>query len=575
MARRRLPIGQILKEEGLLSEEQIKEILLVQQKTGEKFGQIVINQGYADAVAMAKVLAKQQGFPFIDLSSVTISSDILAVVPVDLCKRYLLIPIAAEGARLKVAISDPMNLMALDDLRVFLGRDIDPVVAPRDEILKAIEIYHNGQGAISGMSSLKESGFAEQKVSPESSKNVMDALIAEGEKVGEDEAPVIKLVSSIILEAFKRRASDIHVEPLKDRVRVRYRIDGMLQEVPGPSKPLQGSILSRLKIMAKIDIAEKRLPQDGRIKLTLSGRDVDVRVSTLPALYGESVVLRLLDRQKLLLNLDHLGFSEHDEETFENLINLPNGIILVTGPTGSGKTTTLYTSLHSINKPNRKIITVEDPVEYQLKGINQVQVKPNIGLTFASGLRAILRQAPNVIMIGEIRDLETASIAIESSLTGHLVFSTLHTNDAAGAITRLIDMGVKSYLVASSVRAILAQRLVKKICLKCKERTMPNQEVIDFLHLTEEQLAETFFYKGRGCFECSYTGYLGRVAIFELLVLNDDICDLIYKHESSNTIKDRARQCGMRTLREDALEKAFKGVTSLEEVIRVTQGDID
>lgn len=576
MGKRRLAIGDILIDEGLLSPEQVEEALLVQQKTGEKIGRILKNRGYITSLQLSRALAKQQRMDFVSLSSLSIPADAIASVPENLCRKYSLIPIEFEPGSVKVALSDPMNLMALDDLRIFLGCEIRPVVAAEDDILKAISIYYDKNAKREpAASTVAAASDDAASVKAQPGDGMLNALKAEGEVIGDDDAPVIKLVAGILTEAFNRRASDIHVEPLKDRVRVRYRIDGVLQEIPGPTKSLQGAVLSRLKIMAKLDIAEKRLPQDGRIKLNLNGRDVDVRVSTLPALYGESVVLRLLDRAQLCLDLDSLGFSEADESRFNQLINLPNGIILVTGPTGSGKTTTLYTSLHSINKPNRKIITVEDPVEYQLNGINQVQVKPAIGLTFASGLRAILRQAPNVIMIGEIRDLETAGIAIESSLTGHLVFSTLHTNDASGAITRLVDMGVKAYLVASSVRAILAQRLVKKVCSHCKRVYVPDSDVVEFLHLTDEELASATFYKGEGCPECSYTGYLGRIAVFELLVLNDDICELVYKMESSSTIKERARQSGMRTLREDALSKAFKGMTTLEEVIRVTQSDVE
>ncbi len=570
MEPKNVQLGEVLLQSNLINNDQLKEALLVQEKTGEKLGKILIKLGYASPEKIARVLAEQQGLEFVEISQASISPDVIKLVPLDLCKKYNLIPLGYDNNVFKVALSDPLNLIALDDLRVFLEKDIKGVIAEEGEIKKAIKRYYQGDKQ-SWASFTKE----EAQTGVEVDSELVNALKAEGEEVGDEEAPVIQLVSRIILEASKRRASDIHVEPLKDRVRIRYRIDGVLREVPGPSKTLQGSVISRLKIMAKLDIAEKRLPQDGRIKLQIKGRDVDVRVSTLPALYGESVVLRLLDRQQLLLDLSELGFSEQDEKEFQHLINIPNGIILVTGPTGSGKTTTLYTSLHSINKPNRKIITVEDPVEYQLRGINQVHVRPSIGLTFASGLRAILRQAPNVIMIGEIRDLETANIAIEASLTGHLVFSTLHTNDAAGAITRMVDMGVKSYLVASAVRAILAQRLVKKICSHCKEQVKPKNEVIEFLKIKPEGIKDISFYQGRGCDRCSHTGYLGRVAIFELLVLNDEICELIYKKVSSNIIRERARQCGMSTLREDGLRKAFQGITTLEEVIRVTQSDIE
>lgn len=571
MDRKQISLGKLLHTKEVITTEQLEEALSLQSSTGDKLGRIFIDLGYVTSRDIACALADQNNLEFIDLARVHISADAIKLVPYDLCRKYSLIPVSFDEQVFVVALADPLNLIALDDLRVFLSKDIKGVIAAEDEIKRAIEKYYKGKE--DPVTRIAPQAMAEEH--EEIDVSLADALKAEGEEIGEDEAPVIQLVSRIILEAFKRRASDVHVEPMKDRVRIRYRIDGSLAEVPGPPKTLQGAVLSRLKIMARLDIAEKRLPQDGRIKVTLGGRDVDIRVSSLPALYGESIVLRLLDRERLLLDLKELGFSSEDEKTFRSLINIPNGIMLVTGPTGSGKTTTLYTSLHTINKPNRKIITVEDPVEYQLRGINQVHVKPAIGLTFAAGLRAILRQAPNVIMIGEVRDLETANIAIEASLTGHLVFSTLHTNDAAGAVTRLIDMGVKSYLVASAVRAILAQRLVKKICVSCKEQTKPHKEVLDFLAIKPEQVRGTAFYKGKGCEECSFTGYSGRMAIFELLVLNDEICDLIYKKVSSNIIRERARQCGMRTLREDGLLKAFKGLTTLEEVVRVTQSDIE
>ncbi|MBU1863527.1 MAG: Flp pilus assembly complex ATPase component TadA [Candidatus Omnitrophica bacterium] len=570
MNKKKLTLGEALIAVDILSRDQLNEALRLQEKTREKIGRILLNLGYVTPEQLAYALAHQQGFEFVKLSDMSISPKVIKLVTYDLCKKYALIPIEMENDVLKIAIADPLNLIALDDLRVCLEKEIQGVIAEEGDIQAAIKKYYS-QAEKSAQPYLGK----KTDIQLESNVDVINALKAEGEEVGDEEAPVIQLVSRIIVEAFKRRASDIHVEPMKDEVRIRYRIDGVLREAPGPSKALQGSVISRLKIMAKLDIAEKRLPQDGRIKLQIQNRDVDVRVSTLPALYGESIVLRLLDREQLLLTMEAIGFSEDDEKTFTNLINVPNGIILVTGPTGSGKTTTLYASLHAINKPNRKIITVEDPVEYQLSGINQVHVKPAIGLTFSSGLRSILRQAPNVIMIGEIRDLETANIAIEASLTGHLVFSTLHTNDAASTITRLIDMGVKAYLVASAVQAILAQRLVKKICSYCKEPVKPKSDLLELLGISAEKAKHATFYQGRGCKECSQTGYLGRIAIFELLVLNDEICELIYKKVSSNIIRERARQCGMRTLREDAVAKVFQGLTTVVEVIRVTQSDID
>jgi general secretion pathway protein E/type IV pilus assembly protein PilB len=396
----------------------------------------------------------------------------------------------------------------------------------------------------------------------------------EGEdEVTEADAPIIKLVSLIILEAFRSRASDIHLEPLEKKFRVRYRVDGVLHEVESPPKRLQSAIVSRVKIMANMSIAEKRLPQDGRIQINVMGRDLDLRVSAIPSSHGESIVMRILDKESLQLGLPKLGFLSDDQQTFERLIGLSDGILLVTGPTGSGKTTTLYACLNYINRPDRKIITVEDPVEYQLSGINQVHVRSDIGLTFASALRSILRQAPNIIMIGEIRDMETAEIAVNASLTGHLVFSTLHTNDAPSAVTRLIDIGVKPFLVASSVRGIMAQRLVRKVCEKCKEPAQADERELRLLGPAAARVAEAQLYRGRGCADCNHTGYRGRLGIFEILVINDEIRHMIYERISASQLRGRARELGMRTLREDGLRKVVSGVTTLDEVFRVTMGD--
>ena len=375
----------------------------------------------------------------------------------------------------------------------------------------------------------------------------------------------------LIEEALKRRASDIHVEPLEHKFRIRYRIDGVLHEIQGPPKRLQGSIISRLKIMAGMDIAEKRLPQDGRIKLRLENKELDLRVSTLPATYGESVVMRILDKSNFMVGLEDMGLLPEIKKNFEMLINLPNGMILVTGPTGSGKTTTLYATLSHINQKERKVITIEDPVEYQLDGINQVQVKSQINLTFANGLRSMLRQAPDIIMVGEIRDLETAEIAIQSALTGHLIFSTLHTNDAASAVTRLVDMGIKPYLVASTVQGILAQRLVRTICPSCREAYKPSAEELAMLSILPDQLKDFELYKGKGCSACNNTGFKGRMGIYELLIMNDPMRELVIENTSSAVLCKKAREFGMLTLKEDGMEKVKRGYTTIEEVLRVTQ----
>ncbi|KPK39438.1 MAG: hypothetical protein AMJ78_08505, partial [Omnitrophica WOR_2 bacterium SM23_29] len=461
---------------------------------------------------------------------------------------------------LTVATDDPINLLAQQNLESIIGLKLEFLLTPEAHLNIALERHYGRSEDFLKVLEKREDelGFTFKGVAAEA--------------IGEEEAPIIKLVTHLISEAVKIRASDIHVEPLEDKFRIRYRIDGVLHEVPGPPKQLQASVISRLKIMAGLNIAEKRLPQDGRIRIEAMGKDLDLRVSTLPALYGESVVMRILDKSSFLLGLRELGFLGEDEERFEKLIRLPHGMILVTGPTGSGKTTTLYASLSYINKPNKKLITVEDPVEYQLSGINQVQVKPAIGLTFASGLRTMLRQAPDVIMVGEIRDFETASIAVQAALTGHLIFSTLHTNDAPGAITRLIDMGIKPYLVSSTVEAIMAQRLVRVICSNCKEPYLPTKDELIAVGLKPGELEGKTLYRGAGCKECVYTGYKGRIGIFELLMINDDIRELIVKKASSANIMEVARKVGMKNLREDGLLKALQGITAIQEVVRITHG---
>ena len=389
----------------------------------------------------------------------------------------------------------------------------------------------------------------------------------------EADAPVIKLVHQLILEAIQRRASDIHLEPLEKRLRVRYRVDGVLLEVENPPKRLQLAIISRLKIMANISIAEKRVPQDGRIQVAMNGKQLDLRVSSLPTAHGESIVMRILDKEGLSLGLPELGFLHDDAVTFEKLITLPDGILLVTGPTGSGKTTTLYGCLHHINKPDRKIITVEDPVEYQLNGINQVPVRHDVGMTFASALRAMLRQAPNIVMVGEIRDLETAEIAINASLTGHMVFSTLHTNDAPGAVTRLIDIGIKPFLVSTSLRAAMAQRLVRRICERCRRPYVPAPNELRALNINPAQADAANFAKGQGCAECNSTGYRGRMGIFEILVVNEELQRMIYENAGTARLRERARALGMRTMREDGTRKVTSGMTTIEEVVSITVGD--
>jgi general secretion pathway protein E/type IV pilus assembly protein PilB len=498
----------------------------------------------------------------------TVSEEAVKAVPRQLAFRLSVMPLSLEGRHLRVALTDPFNFDAIDTLSKELRYEIDTVVAPADQIDQAIRRHY---GNASEMVNSLIGGYQGDELQ-------VKETAADGEGGGStDDAHIIRLVNLMILEAHRLRASDIHIEPLEKRLRLRYRIDGVLQVMTDPPKKLQAALISRLKIMSNMSIAEKRLPQDGRIQLrTGDGRtSIDLRVSTIPTNHGESVVMRILDKTSLTLGLPELGFLSDDQATLERILNLPDGIFLVTGPTGSGKSTTLYACLNVINKPDRKIITVEDPVEYQLSGVNQVPVNEEVGMTFAAALRAMLRQAPNIIMVGEIRDLETASIAINASLTGHLVFSTLHTNDAPSAVTRLVDIGVKQFLVASSVRAIMAQRLVRRICTACSEPYQPTELELRALNLNVDQLEQANFRKGHGCDKCRGTGYKGRMGIFEICVLDDEIRRMVNEKMSITSIRQRARDLGMRTLREDGLRKVLGGMTTPDEVITATMGDKD
>lgn len=562
-------IEEMLKGTGFLKADDIKDALRQQRDTRERLGLILLRKGSITDENIRNVVTAQIGIDAENTRDLKIDQDVLRKVPVTFAHHHRVVPIKFDNSILTIATDNPFNFLAFGNFKLFLGYSIDGILTTEADIDELLEKHYGlKEGApidalVAGMDhttrkvTLKEAG--EEKAEPVSK---------------EEETPVVKLVSLLIAEAFKKRASDIHIEPLENKFRIRYRIDGVLHEVPGPPKRLQASVISRVKIMAGMDIAEKRLPQDGRIRIEIGGKELDLRVSTLPAIYGESVVLRILDKTSFLFGLKELGFMAEDEKKFERLIKVPNGILLVTGPTGSGKTTTLYASLSHINRPDRKLITVEDPVEYQISGINQVQVKPQINLTFATGLRSILRQAPDVIMIGEIRDFETAQISIQAALTGHLVFSTLHTNDAPGAVTRLIDMGIKPYLVASAVQAVLAQRLVRVICAACKTEYTPVKGELEAINLKPQQLKSAQFYKGKGCDECAQTGYKGRIGIFELLIMTDEIRGVVFEKVSTSVIKEKARKLGMVTLRDDGIRKVLKGTTTISEVMRVTQQDI-
>ena len=527
---------------------------------------LIADHGFTSKQA-AKLLADEFGMPMIDMVNVRASSELMALLPRHLAVKYTAFPVGREGNSVRVAISDPLDVDAIDSISHFLKLNVEPVVAPADEIRAHIDrFYGKDEESMEKLLSDISTGEEAQVISGVGTS----AAGSEGET---DDAPIIKLVYQLILEAISRRASDIHLEPLEKRFRVRYRIDGVLVEVENPPKRLQLAIISRLKIMANISIAEKRIPQDGRIQVAVGTKPIDLRVSSLPTAHGESIVMRILDKEGLQLGLPELGFLSDDQATMERIITLPDGLFLVTGPTGSGKTTTLYSCLHFINKPDRKLITVEDPVEYQLSGINQVPVRTEVGMTFANALRAMLRQAPNIIMVGEIRDLETAEIAINASLTGHMVFSTLHTNDAPGAVTRMIDIGVKPFLVSTSLRAIMAQRLVRKICKKCKHPYTPDPRELRSLNITAQQAANATFAKGSGCENCHGGGYRGRAGIFEIFAVNDELQRMIYENVGTSRLREKARTLGMRTMREDGLRKVLTGMTTIEEVVSITVGD--
>ncbi len=524
----------------------------------------LIQNGLISEMDLLQAEADEAGLTAIETIG-TIPEDIVKTIPAALVHKLQVVPIGRQGDILRVAIRNPFNLEALDLLGKEVPFAVEAVVAPESEIQNAIKrFFTSATGALDEMTK----GAADDLVLKETG--------VESETVTDTDGHIMKMVNSLITDAYKLKASDIHIEPMEKRLRIRFRIDGVLQVMPDVPKKLQMALIGRLKIMSKMSIAERRIPQDGRIQIKLEGdRAIDLRVSTLPITNGEGVVMRILDKTSLTLGLPQLGFLSDDQAVMERILNLPDGIFLVTGPTGSGKSTTLYACLNSINKPDRKIITVEDPVEYQLSGINQVPVNAEVGMTFAAALRAMLRQAPNIIMIGEIRDDETASIAVNASLTGHLVFSTLHTNDAPSAVTRLVDIGVKPFLVSSAVRAIMAQRLIRKICGNCTEAYVPSELEMKGLNVKPEQMETANFRKGRGCEKCRGTGFKGRLGIFEIFLLDDEIRRLINERASVSMIRQRARDLGMRTLREDGIRKVLGGITTPDEVLSATMGDKD
>lgn len=556
-------LGEILISRKLITAEKL-EVALKEQSTLDSnvsLGKILLDLGFISEQDLFKTLSFQLGIKYL------VFSEFPKIIPEDnyptvkFMKQYKLVPIGVENDALKVAVSDPSDKFALDSLRVFSGKSLELFLSSEKDIMEAIEQYFGGNVQ---MSTIME-GMREEEIESdgielqENIHHLRDMAF---------EAPIVKLVNMLITRAVESRASDIHIEPFENNVKVRYRIDGALSELEPLPKRIQAATISRVKIMSRLNIAERRLPQDGRIRLRVSGKDIDLRVSTMPTIYGESIVMRILDRTSALIGLEQLGFPEETLKKYKNLLNTPYGMILVTGPTGSGKTTTLYASLGKLNSYDKKIISIEDPIEYQIEGINQIHVKPNIGLTFANGLRHIVRQDPDIIMVGEIRDIETAGIAIHSALTGHLVFSTLHTNDAAGAITRLLNMGIENFLVSSSLVGVLAQRLVRVICTSCKEPFIPPREIIEKSELSEQNITT---YHGAGCGECRHTGYKGRIGIFEFMEITDEIKQFILEKTSTDIIRRKATSLGMQVLRECGWQKVREGITTVEEVLRVTQ----
>ena len=547
---------QLLVERGFLTSEQVEAAAMSMKAENETTLDVLVSGGTIGEDEVLGTVADQFGLKYCHVNAEAISPEIVKEIPVDIAKKYGVVPVVADEDSITVALSDPMGYDAIDSLRYVLhGRDVEAVISPQSEVTAAMAKLYAEEGPADVQTRDEEFSIG-------------------GDETAGDETPVVKLATMLITNGIKMKASDIHLEPMEKEFRVRYRIDGALRKMDSPPKRLQQAIISRIKIMSKMKISEKRIPQDGRIQITVNGKDLDLRVNSVPTNHGESIVMRVLDKSNLSLGLPQLGFLSDDQTTFERLIKLPDGVVLVTGPTGSGKTTTLYACLGQINKPDKKLITVEDPVEYQMSGINQVQVNKDVGLDFSAALRSILRQAPNIVMIGEIRDNETADIAMEAALTGHLVFSTLHTNDAPSAVTRLLDIGVKPFLVASALRAAMAQRLVRAICEQCKEAYTPTDRELKMLGATGRSVPDHMFH-GAGCDRCGRSGYKGRKGIFEIFKVDDAIQRLIFDHAPATLLRQRAREMGMRTLREDGMLKVSSGMTTLSEVLRVTMGDAD
>ena len=557
-----LSLGKMLKEKGIISEEQLSRALAHQKRQSIRLGEALTEMGYADHEDIINSLAEQFDLQIVNPMEVSIAEDVIETIPKNIAKKHNIIPVAKEDGLLVVAISDPLDISTLEDLRFTLNINVEGVLSTKSDIEDAIKKYYDKEKAVSFDGYLD--GF--KLIIAGADKSLDYAFGVEEEA----EAPIVKLVTYIIDEAVKARASDIHIEPLPNKTRIRYRVDGVCQEVHSITKRIHEALISRIKILSRIDITEKRKPQDGRISSEVGEKPIDIRVSTIPTTCGESIVMRILEKSTALIQLKNMGFSDHDYSGLKSVLKKPNGIFLITGPTGSGKSTTLYASLNEVDSSEKKIITVEDPIEYNLPGINQCQVNEVIGLTFPSILRSALRQDPDIIVIGEIRDVETAEIAVTSALTGHLVMSTLHTNDAPSAITRLVDMSIKPFLISSAIQAILAQRLVRVICPKCKVPYKIEKDVLEALNVDSIDLESTEFYHGTGCEYCNKTGYRGRKPIFEFMCINAEIRDAIFKNVATSELRKIAHSNGMTTLAEDGLRLARAQITTLEEVMRIT-----
>jgi type IV pilus assembly protein PilB len=561
------PLGDYLIKNGIVGPEQLQEAVTVSTSRKLTLVEALVQLGYSTSEQLMRSQADLHDYDYVDLNNVPIPPAIVELVPESVARENAVIPFSEEDGKLRVVVSNPLDFETFDKLQFILNRKVEIALATKESILEAINRNYGQVDGESADSMLQE--FTDTAI--DFTETEEDGSGDDDDVVDEASAPVVRLVQLMITEAVQLRASDIHVEPFEDRVRIRYRIDGVLVERDSPPRRLLAALLSRIKILSKMDIAERRRTQDGRIKITAGGKELDLRVSMLPTTHGQSCVMRLLDKDNIKVGVRQLGLSENDFRTFRNLIRRPNGILLVTGPTGSGKTTTLYAALNELNRPDRKIITAEDPVEYYLPGINQVEVKHSIGLDFALIIRAMLRQAPNVILVGEMRDHETASMGIQASLTGHLVFSTLHTNDAPGAVTRMVDMGVPAYLVAGSVVGVLAQRLVRVVCTKCKQPHQPSAAQLETAGITAEQAAAATFMRGTGCTHCGKSGYRGRLGIFELMTMTAKVRELAFEGASSDEIRKAAIKQGMTTLYDDGIRKALQGITTLEEVFRVSK----